>query len=258
MVAIMSYVSQNILRSLTDEESKSTSNPTIEVINQVKNYGFVHIKPEYYINSKINLDLIEDMQEKYANLSKDSSPGNRFRAYACYDWLPNEQKFVKQNTTHYFQSKEYNYDDGGKVRLFDPIVEAYLNNPVLKTLIEKDVELAKQTGIIDFESEFQMGFHQIRYKAQGTEPSYSSPVWLHRDDEPLVFVHLFNLSKNVLGGDNLIATDPKTITHIFRLNSPLETLLLTKMPYHAVTPLGSSNGDNAFRDILLITFMNKK
>ena len=253
----MSYLSQNILHSLADEESKAEKNPTTSILKQVNDYGFAHIKPDHYCNTEMNRDFLEDMQETYANLSKDPSPGNRYRAYACYDWLPNQQKFVKQNSTQYFQSKEYNYVDGGKIREFDPIPDGYLNNPILKALIEKDVELAKQTSIIDFESKFQMGLHQIRYNAQGTEPSYSSPVWLHRDDEPLVFVHLFNLSQNVLGGDNLIATDPKTITHILRLNSPLETLLLTKKPYHAVTPLGSSNGDRVFRDILLITFMNK-
>ena len=86
---------------------------------------------------------------------------------------------------------------------------------------------------------------------------FSSPLWLHRDDEPLVFVHLFNVSDNALGGDNLIATDFKTITHLIRLGNPLETLLLTKKPYHAVTPLGSADKNCAFRDILLVTFMNK-
>lgn len=169
----MSYLSQNILRSLTDdEESKAERNPTTHILKQVKDAGFAHIKPDHYCNSEMNRDLIEDMQETYANLLKDPSPGNRYRAYACYDWLPNQQKFVQQNSTQYFQSKEYNYIDGGKIREFSPITDAYLNNPILKTLIEKDVELAKQTGIIDFESKFQMGLHQIRYNAKGSEPSY--------------------------------------------------------------------------------------
>ncbi|KAE9547475.1 hypothetical protein FO519_009314 [Halicephalobus sp. NKZ332] len=127
----------------------------------------------------------------------------------------------------------------------------------MREILKKDIEIARESGIVTFDDGLEMGLHQIRYTAKEGEPAYSSPLWLHRDDEPLVFVHLFNLTENSLGGDNLIASDHKTITNLIRLTSPLETLLLTKKPYHAVTPLGSGDENPAYRDILLVTFMNK-
>lgn len=88
-------------------------------------------------------------------------------------------------------------------------------------------------------------------------PSYGSPLWLHRDDENLVFIHLFNLSANANGGDNLIAYEPKKIDKLIRLINPLDTLLVTKKHLHSVTPIGSSDDVIAYRDILLITFDNE-
>ncbi|CAJ0952018.1 unnamed protein product, partial [Mesorhabditis belari] len=230
-----------------------------EVLDQLDTLGFAHIKPDFYYSTddSESFSNIETLQDTYSSLSRDSDPGNRHRAYASFQWSPLNNELIKKDSTDYFQAKEYNYIDGGKIRTFDPICPRYLKNSLLKSVVEKDIDLAKETGIIDFSSSVEIGLHQIRYVANGTEPAFSSPLWLHRDDEPLVFVHLFSLSENAIGGDNLIAKDVKTITHLIRLQKPLETLVLTKKPYHAVTPLGSSHGA-AFRDILLVTFMNKK
>uniref|UniRef100_A0A914PD96 Prolyl 4-hydroxylase alpha subunit Fe(2+) 2OG dioxygenase domain-containing protein n=1 Tax=Panagrolaimus davidi TaxID=227884 RepID=A0A914PD96_9BILA len=235
----------------------SKNDATCDALNQLNDDGFAYIKADFY-GIEQNCKNLKELKNTYETLSKDPSPGNRYRAYTCYEWIPNERNLKKQNSTQYFQSKEYNYIDGGNIRIFDPISSTFLENHILKDVIEKDIELAKKTGIINFDETFELGLHQIRYRAHGIEPAYSSPLWLHRDDEPLVFVHLFNLSENAIGGNNLIATTPKTITHIIQLKEPLETILLTKKYYHAVTPLGSANGDPAYRDILLVTFKKMK
>uniref|UniRef100_A0A914YNM2 Uncharacterized protein n=1 Tax=Panagrolaimus superbus TaxID=310955 RepID=A0A914YNM2_9BILA len=213
------------LKELNNEIAKDDA--TSDALNQLNNDGFAYIKIDFY-GFETNCTEIEELKTTYDSLPIDPSPGNRYRAYTCYDWNPTEQSLKKQDSTQYFQSKEYNYIDGGNIRIFDPISTTFLENSVLKGLIQKDTELAKKTGIINFDETFELGLHQIRYKAQGIEPAYSSPLWLHRDDEPLVFVHLFNLSDNAIGGNNLIATSPKAITHIIQLKSPLETILLSK------------------------------
>jgi L-isoleucine 4-hydroxylase len=103
-------------------------------------------------------------------------------------------------------------------------------------------------------------------------------VWLHRDDEPVVFVHLMASEWNVcvlilqpvdltdlratdtvvVGGDNIIAPDEDTITDMVRLEWPMESLMLGHKVLHAVTPMmPPSHRRDATRDILLVTFQEE-
>jgi hypothetical protein len=67
-------------------------------------------------------------------------------------------------------------------------------------------------------------------------------------------VHLLNLTKNAIGGDNIIAANAKEISSMFRMTQPGESFALNKKEFHAVTPLGSADKEAAHRDILLVTF----
>jgi hypothetical protein len=82
----------------------------------------------------------------------------------------------------------------------------------------------------------------------------SSPSWLHRDEEAFVAVVLCALSYNLGGGDYVIARPKRGISDAFRMTERLDMLLLTKACSHAVTPMHSTDGRQARRDILLITF----
>jgi len=110
---------------------------------------------------------------------------------------------------------------------------------------------------VDFNKKINIGIHQVRYFGSSSSPSYASPLWLHRDDENLVFIHLVNLSSNCIGGNNLISYEPNKIEEMVYLKHPLDTLLVTKDHLHAVTPIGSNDNKKAYRDILLITFDNE-
>jgi len=70
-----------------------------------------------------------------------------------------------------------------------------------------------------------------------------------------VFVHLIHASDNMLGGDNLIAPNPKNIERVLRLEALFDTLVVNHDKYHAVTPIGCRQpGETALRDIILVTF----
>ncbi|MEI4529084.1 2OG-Fe dioxygenase family protein [Priestia megaterium] len=221
---------------------------------ELENNGFLYINQTFY---KGEIDLKEDLakaQESFETLEADPKGGGRYRAHSRYIAHPNSLELELDVTNDYFQSKEYNYDDGGIVRKFNPISNSFLDNKLISNLINKDLHIATSTNLVNWEDKVTIGLHQVRYKVEAGEASYSSPVWLHRDDEPLVFVHLFDLSENALGGDNLIASSVKQIDQVMRLGKPLETLALGQKVFHAVTPLGSSNTEVAYRDILLVTF----
>ena len=55
-----------------------------------------------------------------------------------------------------------------------------------------------------------------------------------------------------------MAYDPKKVDYILKLRKPFETLILSQKIFHAVTPMGTTNKNDAFRDILLVTFQGKK
>ncbi|WP_234257490.1 2OG-Fe dioxygenase family protein [Pectobacterium sp. IFB5596] len=62
-------------------------------------------------------------------------------------------------------------------------------------------------------------------------------MWLHKDDEDIVFVHLINVSSNMLGGDSLIASHPRGIERVLRLEQLFDTLVVNHDKLHAVTPV---------------------
>ena len=89
--------------------------------------------------------------------------------------------------------------------------------------------------MVDFNRPVRIGLHQVRYLPTNNSVSFSSPPWLHQDDEPIVFVHLLNLSYNTIGGDSIIAEKGQKFTQVIKLQSPLETLCVINTKKH---PLG--------------------
>ncbi|MBU2659474.1 2OG-Fe dioxygenase family protein [Bacillus cabrialesii] len=234
-----------------------------ELTSDISNYasflkenGYSYIPSDFY--QQKNTDAaVRELQLTYEDLKADPKGGGRYRAHSRYILAPQSDTLELDPDNGYFQSKEYNYDDGGIVREFDKISNEFLQHPVTQQMIHSNVEMARQTDFVDWEKEVIVGLHQIRYHVTPDAPSYSSPIWLHRDDEPLVFVHLFQLSEDAIGGDNLIAPSVKQIDKVLRLTDPLETLALGQKVFHAVTPVGTANIDGAHRDILLVTFSNR-
>ncbi|GLF90863.1 hypothetical protein Saga11_21220 [Bacillus safensis] len=239
--------------------SKTQKNSTSDIANYasyLKENGYSYIPAEFY-QQKTTDDEVRELQLTYDALKADPKGGGRYRAHSRYILAPDSDTLELDPDNGYFQSKEYNYDDGGIVRKFDKISDEFLQHPVTQQLIHSNVEMARQTNFVDWGKEVIVGLHQVRYQVTPDAPSYSSPIWLHRDDEPLVFVHLFQLSEDAIGGDNLIAPSVKQIDKVLRLTDPLETLALGQKVFHAVTPVGTANADGAHRDILLVTFSNR-
>lgn len=230
---------------------------TKEVVNHLTHKGYVFIKPGFYF-SKLPPQQLMSIQKDYDFLKRDSSPGSRYRAYSRYQWDPEKKLLTLDSNNDYFQSKEYNSADGDKIRRFEPISKNYLNNAIIKKLLNKNFHIAKNTGIFDTNKNIEVGLHQIRYYATPQEPAFSSPMWLHKDDEPVVFLHLFQLSQNATGGDNIIASTGKAADHVCKLQKPLETLVVNHKAYHAVTPIATTDRYPAYRDILLVTFFHRK
>ena len=218
-------------------------------------FGFLSGK-EYFENSE-DVSSIRNAEhlKSFKNIFNQSlaKDGVRNRSYLKLDWSRKTENFILSKNQNYFQSAESNKDNGGVIRRFSMIDASVINAPVMKAIFRKNLVYIKNYEPLSQYDDLTIGIHFIQYKASENGASYSSPVGLHMDDEPLVFVHLVELTENAIGGDNLIARlEDQEITNVIRLKNTLDTLCLTRDCYHAVTPLGSGSG-YAHRDVILFT-----
>lgn len=215
-----------------------------------KGYQFIH--SDYYLD-EVNFSSVHDLKKIYdVDLQNDGSDF-RQRAYLKIEWDAARQTMQVPVNQAYYQTAASNQVDGGQIRQFKTLNKDILSIPIIRSILSKNLALIKTYQPLCDLQNFTIGMHFIRYKAGESMASYSSPDWLHKDDEPLVFVHLINLSKSALGGDNLIAdSNSKKIERVIRLENDMETIVINKNVYHAVTPLGSKKGI-AVRDVMLFT-----
>ena len=209
------------------------------------------IDPNNYIKSSKDQESLKILMTMFnVNIKPD---GVRNRAYLKLIWNRSLNQVTLATNQNYFQSAGSNTVDGGKVRKFAVMDKSILNLSIMQNIIQSNLKIISEYEPLKNHQELVLGLHFIQYKVNKYGASYSSPDSLHRDDEPLVFIHLLNLTSNALGGDNLFADlKTKEITNVVRLEKPFETIVLTRDYYHAVTPLGAREGE-ARRDILLFT-----
>jgi hypothetical protein len=209
---------------------------------------------ERELNDRHNIYRAFDLEQDL-----DPKPGRRWRSHAKL-MIDRNDIVTPLGHTPYLQTKEYNADDGGEQRVFRPIGENVLSSRTLNYLVRFTARVARQAVPHVFEpgGAAHVGLHMISYRPDAEGPAFSSPSWMHKDDEPFVAVILCGLSANLGGGENLIFPNEgkgRVISHEFKLRHLLEMLLLTKtQSWHAVTPMYTTDGAPARRDVLLITF----
>lgn len=214
--------------------------------------GFQFVSAQKYIDYE-NSPSIYDLKKIFDTDLEQDGESSRKRAYLKLRWYRElNAMHVCENQT-YYQSAELNKVDGGRVRAFKQMSPKVLSLSIIRSIIDKNIKAIIASTQYEKAHALTIGMHFIRYEVDQFSASYSSPDWLHKDDEPLVFIHLVNLSKNAIGGDNLIADSTRQrVTHVIRLETDLDTLVLSRDVYHAVTPLGSRVGI-ATRDVILFT-----
>jgi hypothetical protein len=219
-----------------------------DVSKTIANDGWAHLDEQTYNSSPIEK---LSMKNGYHYLNVDPYGENRNRAYLKLELNTASLAFKAAADQSYSQSYKANNVDGGKKRYFEPMPDSITETQAFKNMVMKNV--AMMFALYDFMKEdITIGLHAVRYVAEHGKPSYSSPVWLHRDDEPLVFVNVIDESANLIGGDSIIAENIKTINRVTHLQ-PFEGMMLTKECFHAVTPMEAPVGTRGHRDILLTT-----
>lgn len=193
------------------------------------------------------------LKKEFDNLAYDtSSPGSRYRAYLKLLWSKETNKTILAEDQRYYQTYLANSVDGGKIREFQVLRPEIFHNESMQKIIKTNLEFIQNYPEFYSAENLIFGIHFIRYQVEKGKAAYSSPMWLHVDDEPLVFIHLVNITDNIIGGDNLIAGHKAELQGVIRLSKFMDTLALNRNVRHAVTPMGSTDGV-ATRDIILFT-----
>ena len=152
-----------------------------------------------------SLSDFEILQASYAYLTIDPEPGNRTRAHSKIVLSHITGEMIPVAGSDYSQSAEYNGDSGGKMRHFAAIRPEVLATTAVVHLVGTHTAIARATQPELFaERDVTIGLHQIRYNTRGLEPSFSSPVGPHSDDEPFVAVILIAVSSNLTGDGNYL------------------------------------------------------
>jgi len=214
--------------------------------------------------SEIVDNRLATLRHHFEGLAEDPySPGRRFRSYAqCR--LGNDKEIIFGQFEEYMQTAAYNPDTGGVVRRYPLLSEDLQRESALRRLIEWDADVVRHYGSIGDPWLTAVGVHFFRYWATPERPAFSSPIWLHRDDEDVVFVHLVGRSENAVGGDSIIASSARQIERVIPLASSGDTLVVDHQKFHAVSPVGCwpnaspGRGRDAFRDVILVTFQRRE
>ncbi len=218
----------------------------IDIVN-----GFQFVSGNDYLEGIDKPDYLNFARFYDAQVKQDPYSPVRDRAMIKLLYHRHQGQLELNPTQSYFQSYGANDADGGRVRVFPPIQPSVLTDKVFLHVFQCDARYIDEYCDTAGAKSVHISVHFIRYKAQAGGASFSSPVWLHLDDEPLVFIHLIRLTENAIGADSVISEMDNQPKHVLRLSNPLDTLIVDRMKKHAVTPLGSRCG-MAYRDVMLV------
>lgn len=213
--------------------------------------GFKFVPGGHYMDGLTDTDYVKFFRFYESQIQADPYADVRDRGMIKIVYDRASRTIRKNANQSYFQSYAANDSDGGRVRVFPPISDALIDDRTFLHILRQNAPYIDEYCDRTDKAELNISVHFIRYKADMGRASYSSPIWLHVDDEPLVFIHLIQLTDNAIGADSVISEMDSKPTNVLRLSEPFDTLIVDKTKKHAVTPLGSRNG-MAYRDVMLI------
>ncbi len=142
--------------------------------NGLLDQGFSFIPSEYYLKSKEERNSLIYLNYLYTTSLQADGPRNR--AYLKLLWDRESQAVTAAKSQCYFQTAASNNADGGKARQFAVMDLAILELPVMKSLIENNLNIIEQYEPLMAYEQLTLGLHFIQYLAVQGCASYSSPV----------------------------------------------------------------------------------
>ncbi|MBD7979096.1 2OG-Fe dioxygenase family protein [Serpens gallinarum] len=177
----------------------------------------------------------------------------RHRRYGQLGFVPIAGAIRLLPAGAYFQSEEINAYAGGIQRVFPPLTEAFVADPVFQHLVRSSFSVSEvERQFMD--QEWTVDIHLFRLTAEGPEPTHPTPEGVLRDGFPMGALHMVRRQR-IQGG----------VSHIYSMGqelvatSNLEDLLDTFYCYddrvmHSATPIYATTQEPGHRDVLVYGF----
>jgi hypothetical protein len=180
------------------------------------------------------------------NFLKDGGRYRR-RRHSCF--IANKQSLTQVPHRAHYQPLQYNALHGGMLRMFEPVSDHTLTQPVWSKLL---LSVAHQCSSIKGEQPWYVEAHQFRIDTSNGI-GRPTPEGAHRDGVDFVAI-LFVARENVSGGESRIFEFNGRHGQRFTLSEPWTLLLLDdQRVIHESTPI-QPTAPGGHRDTLVLTF----
>ena len=221
--------------------------------------GFCHLQADDFILTEEQQASFMVIRRHFDTLPLDTydRAANRYRQFTRYVFLPFAGLLVPRpyKAISYKQDVAFNQEAMGVARRFEPVPDSICDSDFLRALIMHDYAVSP----LDDEMRagpIEVGVHFIRLKATADRPGVGVPNCLHKDGEPVTWIHLMN-RKGVDGGENIITDNSKKqVLCETTLNAPLDSIgIVDEMVWHMVKPVRVAEpAAVGVRDVILVDF----
>lgn len=179
----------------------------------------------------------------------------RYRRYSQFEIDVEANSLTRLPHGPYRQETEVNKLNGGVDRLYEPLTESFVDDPLLRGVL---MELARIFSGVDGTRQWNVKVTPIRIVATQDELGQPTPEGRHRDGATFI-TSLMIGRNNVTGGESSVYTDDGDLLVATVLAEPGDILLSddcrTLHEVTAVRPEGSA--EQGHRDVLIIAYTSR-
>lgn len=179
--------------------------------------------------------------------------GIRERRICKFEYRQRERQWTSLQDCHFFQAQTHNPLLGGVQRTYSRSEAAFIESPVLQTLLAADLALM---DLAVGPRDWLVTCHQFRILCDQRNAGHATPEGRHRDGHDFVFQHLIQ-RQHVVGGESRVFNERGDCVFRATLMDYMETAVLNdRTLLHEVSPLqtSSTHSDRGSRDMLIIDF----
>ena len=217
-------------------------------------------KDGFAVKDYLNLlddDFFAAQSEAYAKLAPGVNASNTLSRGIRWGTYSND-RFEWLSRGSYHLSKEFNSEEGGRVRYFELLDECLLRRPETEKMLRHIFE-AWDFEETSFERSFEIQLSAIRYEPTLAQPALPSPIAPHQDliDGAIV---VLRKDGDLIGGCSRLYSLAEEPLVEFNLNVGEALLVKDAKVLHQVTPIQLSPSetwradDQTTRDILIVRY----
>lgn len=175
----------------------------------------------------------------------------RYRHYGRFGFDADARELTRVAHHSYFQEASFNPLNGGVVRHFDPLTDAFAGDPLLEPLV---MTLGDIISAAEGVRKWHVELHPVRIITGNGQLGKPAPQGLHRDGVTFVATVVMRRT-NITGGESSVYTGDRECRQSITLQPGGFMTFDDRRMLHYVTPVESIDQDApASRDVLIVDF----